>query len=247
MRPAQEAGGAARSGDDRRLTIAIGVMARAPLPGCCKRNLLAAHGPEWVAGLYAAMLRDTLDGLQSVTADDYVVFVAPLDDDDEQTGNAHAFEVLARHVPAPWELVPQEGKDRGACMTHAFGVLFGRGASYALLSDSDAPSAPCDPLVEACADEATRTQVLIGPSDDGGYYVIGMPRAEPRLMHDIPWSTPAVLEVTRVRCREVGLSLRELPHWYDVDEPSDVLRLADELRKNPQRAPRTAQFLVTNA
>ena len=70
---------------------AIGVFAEAPLPGACLTGLLAAHAPEWVAGLYAAMLRDTLDGLLSITADRYVV-LAPDDD--------HA--VLARHAPAPW-------------------------------------------------------------------------------------------------------------------------------------------------
>jgi rSAM/selenodomain-associated transferase 1 len=219
-------------------TTAVAVLARAPLPGRCKKGLLAAHGPEWVAGLVAAMLRDTLDGLQAVSAEHYLVFVAPIDD---------AFEVLARHVPAPWELLPQEGADRGAQMEHAFGVMFARGASYALLAASDAPSLPTDPLTEALSEEATRRVILVGPSEDGGCYLIGMPRIEPRLLHDIPWSTPAVMEIMRARCREQALPLRELPPWYDVDEPSDVARLLEELRKHPERAPRTAQFLVTSA
>jgi glycosyltransferase A (GT-A) superfamily protein (DUF2064 family) len=74
-----------------------------------------------------------------------------------------------------------------------------------------------------------------------------MSRVEPTLLRDIPWSTPAVLETTRLRCRELGLTVRELPEWYGVDEPSDVLALLDEMRTNPERAPRTAQFLVKNA
>lgn len=228
-------------------TSAVGVIAQAPLPGRCKETLLAAHSAEWVAGLYAAMLRDTLDGLQSVDAEHYLVFVAPVDEGDEETGSALAFEVLARHVPAPWELLPQQGDDLGARLENAFGVMFGRGVSYALLAVSDAPSVPTAPLAEALSNEATRNEILVGPSDDGGYYVIGMPRLEPRLMRDIPWSTPAVMETTRARCRGLGLTLRELPPWYDVDEPSDVLRLLEELRKHPERAPRTAQFLVTKA
>jgi uncharacterized protein len=233
---------------------AIGVMARAPLPGRCKTRLLAAHGAEWVADLYAAMLRDTLDGLQSVTADEYVVFVAPVpaapgEEADEDARTKLAFDVLARHVPAPWELVAQQGEDLGARVEHAFGVMFERGASYALLSGSDAPSFPTEPLAEAFADEALATQreVLVGPSEDGGYYAIGMARLEPRLVRDIPWSTPAVMETTRLRCTELGLPLRELPKWYDVDEPSDVMKLLDEVRKHPERAPRTAQFFARNA
>lgn len=245
------------------MKTAIGVMARAPLPGRCKTRLLAAHSPEWVAGLYAAMLRDTLDGLQSVQADDYFVFVAPVPPSveeeeregpggDDEARTKLAFEVLARHVPAPWQLVaqsggPLRGDDLGARVEHALGIMFERGAGYALLSSSDAPSFPPAPLAEAFADEATHGQVLIGPSDDGGYYVIGMSRLEPRLLRDIPWSTPAVMETTRLRCKELGLTIRELPRWYDVDQPSDVLRLVDELRKEPELAPRTAQFLVMNA
>lgn len=225
------------------MKTAIGVMATAPLPGKCKPRLLAAHSPQWVTGLYAAMLRDCLDGLQSVDADDYVVFVAPGEGEEE---TKHALEVLGRHVPAPWQLVVQEGAGLGERAAHALGAMFTRGAEYALLSASDAPSFPPKPLTDGLAAAAEAGEVLVGPSEDGGYYVIGMAKLEPRLLEDIPWSTPAVMETTRLRCREVGLTLRELPAWYDVDEPSDVLRLIEELRKQPELAPRTAQFLVTN-
>ena len=159
--------------------IAIGVLARAPLPGRCKTRLLAVHGAEWVSGLYAAMLRDTLDGLQALSADAYLVFVAPPEGEGGGPGVLAgkdqmelALSVLARHVHAPWELVPHEGEDeRSARVRHAFRSMFARGAEYALLAGSDAPSFPTEPLEEALADEATKSQVLIGPSEDGGYYV----------------------------------------------------------------------------
>jgi len=233
---------------------AIGVLARAPVAGRCKTRLLAAHPAEWVAGLYAAMLRDTLDGLQSIDADEYVVFVAPVppapgEEDDEEARARLAIDVLTRHVPSPWTIVAQSTGDAGARLEHAFGVMFDRGAKYALLSGSDAPSVPTEPLAEQFADDtlATNGDVLVGPREDGGYYAIGMARTEPRLVRDMPWSTPAVMETTRLRCRELGLTLRELPKWYAVEEPSDVLTLLDEMRTNPERAPRTAQFLVKNA
>jgi glycosyltransferase A (GT-A) superfamily protein (DUF2064 family) len=234
---------------------AIGVLAGAPVAGRCKTSLLAAHPAEWVAGLYAAMLRDTLDGLQSVDADDYVVFVAPLppapgEEDDEEARTRLALDVMTRHVPSPWVLVAtrQSADDVGARIEHALGQMFERGAEYALVAGSDAPSVPTEPLAEQFADAtlATNGDVLIGPSEDGGYYAIGMARREPRLFCDMPWRTPAVMETTRIRCRELGLTLRELPKWYGVDEPSDVLKLLDEMRTNPERAPRTAQFLIKN-
>lgn len=237
------------------MSQAIGVMAQAPIPGRCKTELLAAHGAEWVAGLCSAMLRDTLDGLQSVTADDYFVFLAPVprlpgEDTDDEVLAQLAIDVLGRHVPAPWELVAQTGADQGALVEHAFTTMFARGATYALLAAGDAPSVPTEPIAEAVANATRATargEVLIGPSEDGGYYVIGMSENEPRLVRDIPWSTPAILDTTRLRCREAGLTIRELPKWYGVREPSDVLKLLDEVRKHPERAPRTAQFLVMQA
>jgi rSAM/selenodomain-associated transferase 1 len=233
---------------------AIGVMARAPLPGRCKARLLAAHSADWVAGLYAAMLRDTLDGLQSVAADAYLVFVEPVEampgeDTDDEVLTKLAFDVLGRHVPVPWELVLQQGADQGARMEQALTAMFDRGATYALLAGSDAPSFPTEPLAALFAEDglANPGEVLLGPSEGGGYYLIGMSRVEPRLVRDIPWSTPAIMDATRLRCRELGLTIRELPRWYDVEEPSDVMKLLDEVRKHPERAPRTAQFLVMHA
>lgn len=218
----------------------IGVLARAPVPEACRPSLLAAHPPHWVAGLDAAMLRDTLDGLLSVTADEYLVFAAPLE------GEKTSLEILARHVPAPWELVAQTDGDLGARMDHAFGLMFDRGATYALLVEADAPSLPTEPIEEALADDANRAGVLVGPTEDGAFYALGMPKPEPAIVRDLPWGTPAVLETTRLRCKAAGLALAELPRWYDVDDPTDVLTLIDELRKHPERAPRTAQFIVTS-
>lgn len=234
------------------MKTAIGVLAEAPVSGRCKASLLAAHSAEWVTGLYAAMLRDTLDGLQAVPADEYLVFAAPVpagpgEDTTDDARTQAALDVLARHVPSPWQLVAHDGGEIGLRTGAALATMFERGASYALLSGSDAPSFPTEPLIEALADPSTHAQILIGPREDGGYHLIGMARLEPRLLHEIPWGTPAVMETTRLRCREAGLGLRELPDGYDVDEPSDVLRLLDEMRSHPERAPRTAQFLTKNA
>ena len=220
----------------RAVTLAIGVFVQPPLPGACKPRLLAAHSAEWVAGLYAAMLRDTLDGLQLVDAAHYVVISEPV-----------AHDVLARHVPAPWDLVFEEGEERAARIERALGHLFARGASYALLCAGDAPSAPTEPLLAAIDGARERGAILVGPSEDGGALVLGMPRLIPRLVHDIPWGTPAVVDTMRLRSRELALPFEELPASYDVDEPSDVMRIIEELRKHPERAPRTAHYLVTRA
>jgi uncharacterized protein len=243
---------------------AIGVMAEAPIPGRCRTKLLAAYGPEWVAGLYAAMLRDTLDGLQSVDADHYLVFADEAPDGDE------ARAVLARHVPRPWEIVTRRAASPSEAAESAVAELLARAGEggVAVLSASDAPSFPTAPLEEALAalgaptggfeqraltggaerrpitGGAERRPIIVGPSDDGGAVLVAAAGLEPRMFRDLPWGTPAVMPMLRVR---LGSALQELPTWYDVDEPSDVLRLYAELRKAPELAPRTAQFLVTRS
>jgi glycosyltransferase A (GT-A) superfamily protein (DUF2064 family) len=219
---------------------AVGVLARAPAEGRIASRLLAAHSPRWVAGLYAAMLRDTLDGLQSLDAARYVVFVAPLPGDADASA---AIEIVARHAPAPWEVVAQTGADVGARMTNAIATLCA-GGTRAVLVAADAPSLPTEPIAKALANG---DDVVLGPGKDGTYWLVALRAPEPRLFSEMPWKTPALLDATRARAREVGLSVRELDPWYRVDDPGDVLDLIEELRRHPERAPRTAQFMVTHA
>jgi glycosyltransferase A (GT-A) superfamily protein (DUF2064 family) len=102
----------------------VGVLAEPPLPGECKKSLLAAHGADWVAGFYAAMLRDVLDGAQAIAADDYVVLATA------------GVDALERQVPVPWRVVAQPDGDRGSRIAHAFATL----GKPAALFTGDAPS-----------------------------------------------------------------------------------------------------------
>jgi glycosyltransferase A (GT-A) superfamily protein (DUF2064 family) len=209
--------------------VAIGVFAQAPVPGRCKRRLLAAHPADWVAQLHAAMLRDTLDGLQAIDAVTYTVFA--IDDAD----------ALARHVHAPWS-IESPAPDVAAAL-----ASLAQAADIALVATPDAPTAPTAPLVASLAELAGPRAALLAPTDQGGAFLFAANHAiDARVFQKLPWRTPAFAETIRVRCRELALPLRETPPWYTVDEPSDVLRLLDEIRKHPERAPRTAQFLVKN-
>lgn len=205
----------------------VGVLAEPPVPGECKQGLLAAHGADWVAGFYAAMLRDVLDGAQAIAADDYVVFA---------TGG---IEALERQVPVPWRVVAQPDVERGSRIAHAFALLGER----TVLFTGDAPSFDVEPLLGLLEEEGLVTV----PSEAGDIGAIAATRFDPALVRDLPWGTPAVFETLRLRCRELGIDPKEAPPWYTVDHPSDVMRLLDELRKHPERAPRSAQYLVTHA
>lgn len=105
---------------------------------------------------------------------------------------------------------------------------FSRGAGRALIVGTDHPTLPVDRLERAFR-HLSSVDLVLGPSDDGGYYAVGLRReAWPEaadIFRGVPWSTPRVLEVTRARAEALGLSRRELAEWYDVDRPSELERL----------------------
>lgn len=208
----------------------VGVLAEPPLRGECKKGLLAAHEPDWIVGFYSAVLRDVLDGAQAITAEDYVVFATS------------GIDALERQVPVPWRVVAQPDVEHGSRIAHAFASLGER----TVLFTADAPSFDVGPLATALEEELPEGALVVVPSESGEICALVSSRFDPALVRDLPWGTPAVIETLRVRCREHGVTLREVPAWYTVDEPSDVLRLLDELRKHPDRAPRAAQYLVTH-
>ena len=125
----------------------VGVLAEPPLPGECKKGLLAAHGADWIAGFYDAVLRDVLDGAQSICADEYVVFTT--------SGS----EALERQVPVPWRVVVQPDEERGSRIAHAF-ASFGE---RAVLFTGDAPSFDVDPFARLLEEEG----VVAVPSEGG--------------------------------------------------------------------------------
>jgi rSAM/selenodomain-associated transferase 1 len=223
---------------DRAVTGAtIGVMARAPRAGQCKTRLEPALGPEGAARLYEAMLLDTLCALASAGARRLVVMAAPEND---------GVEVLRAIAPAGRDVVAQRGEGLGSRLANACTDLGGGGAPVVLVA-SDTPTMQVGPLAHALCDFHAPRRVLLGPSDDGGYYLIGLTTAELGVLRDISWSTPAVLRETRARCVELGLAVDELPSSYDVDEPADVERVRRELAEHPERAPRTAAVLAASA
>jgi glycosyltransferase A (GT-A) superfamily protein (DUF2064 family) len=188
------------------------------------------------------MLRDVLDGAQSVTAGEYVVLSTPV------PTPLTALETLARHLPVPWKIVAQpDVENRGARIVHALDLLLER-SNVATLFAADAPSADVGPVASASTAAATtdRRSLTIAPTESGEIGAIVTAARHERLFEGLPWGTPAVVETLRIRCREADVDLRLLPAWHSVDAPSDVLRLLEELRAHPERAPRSAQFFVTH-
>ena len=216
---------------------AVVVFAKAPRPGTVKTRLCPPLSPSAAARLYRCFLLDTLEGVRAIAGVAPVIAYAP------RRARA-SFAAAHRGVL----LVPQTGRDLGARMANVFAHLFARGFEAVVIVGSDSPTLPADHLRAAVRTlQAGGADGVIGPSEDGGYYLIGLRAACPELFAGVPWSTDRVLATTLQKARRVGQTLRSLPAWYDVDTPDDLRRLAAELRHTRVRATRTRALLRTPA
>lgn len=127
-----------------------------------------------------------------------------------------------------WQVQPQCAGDLGQRMRHYFEMSFAAGVDRAVLIGSDSPTLPIA-YVEEAFDHLTQLPVVLGPSDDGGYYLIGLSGKTADIFLAIDWSTSEVWRQTTDRLRAAGQGYYELPRWYDIDTVDDLLRLRDEL------------------
>jgi hypothetical protein len=143
--------------------------------------------------------------------------------------------------------LPASVEGFGRCLLHAVSGLFDRGFSSVCLLNSDSPTLPTSYLRRAAELLAAHgDRVVLGPAEDGGYYLIGMKRPHAHLFTGIAWSTETVAAQTRARAREADIPITELSPWYDVDDADSLSRLRDDLA-DPTRyaypAPHTAARL----
>lgn len=198
------------------MSKALIIFARQPVPGLVKTRLARDVGDETAAQIYRAMLEDTLGVAGGLDEARRMIFWA-------SGADAHSGDI----GDCRFEQFTQAGADLGARMAAAFAQAFETGARHCCIIGSDSPGLPPEFIEQAFAmlqrDEA---DVVFGPCDDGGYYLLGMNRLYPLLFEDIAWSTPLVLETSMRRTRDAGLRFALLPGWYDVDTLADLRRLA---------------------
>ncbi len=189
------------------------VIAKAQRPGLAKTRLAAGVGAERAAELSGAFLRDTI-AFAAPRAERMYVAYAP---DDAR----EAFCSLAPDA----ELFAQRDGDLGARLSHAFESAIARGGRRPVLIGMDSPTLPAHLLTVAQRALAAH-DVVLGPAEDGGYYLIGMNAVQPSLFADIDWSSDTVLSETLARASDAELRVFVLPYWYDIDTARDLDRLA---------------------
>jgi rSAM/selenodomain-associated transferase 1 len=204
------------------------VVAKQPAAGQTKTRLCPPLSSEAAAALYACFLRDTLDVMRQVPDVGRGIVYLP-----EAAGDY--FSALAPDM----QLSLQQGSDLGERLDHLLTAALEAGASQAVVMDSDSPTLPADYLVQAFAALAGPSDVVLGPCEDGGYYLIGLKCPQPRLLRDVQMSTPTVVRDTLVLAEQLGLKVTLLPTWYDVDTVAELDRLRAELNVAP---PHTARY-----
>ncbi len=203
------------------------VVAKRPAAGQTKTRLCPPLSSNAAAALYACFLRDTLDVMRQVPNVERGIVFLP-----ESAHNY--FSSLAPDM----QLSLQQGDDLGARLDHLLTVALEAGASQAVVMDSDSPTLPAEYLVQAFDALDGPHDVVLGPCEDGGYYLIGMKRPQPRLLRDVQMSTPHVLRDTLALAEQLGLKIALLPTWYDVDTVAELERLRAELRDAPAHVAR---------
>jgi len=199
--------------------VAVAIMAKAPRPGTVKTRLCPPLLAKEAAALYRCFLLDKITAVGALADAQPVIAYTPDD--------AHAeFDDLA----PGFSLVAQQGPDLGARLHSTLATLLGAGHAGAIAVDSDTPTLPGDFLQQAvhCLSRPG-PDVVLGPTEDGGYYLIGVRREHRELFDDVPWSTSDVLDITLRRAAKAGLRAVCLPAWFDVDTPADLARLRTAL------------------
>jgi rSAM/selenodomain-associated transferase 1 len=211
-------------------------MAKAPRPGTVKTRLCPPLSAADAAALYRCFLRDKIAAVGALAGAQPVIAYTP---DDARA----ELETLA----PGFSLVAQQGPDLGARLVSMLAGLLDAGHLGAIAVDSDTPTLPGAFLQQAvhCLSQAG-PDVVLGPTEDGGYYLIGVRRAHRELFDAVPWSTSEVLAVTLRRAADAGLKTACLPSWFDVDTPDDLERLRTSLEDgDATSAPDTRRLLAS--
>ena len=237
-----------RAAKNFRGCFALALMTKAPRAGQVKTRLVPPLTNEEAAHLNRCFLQDTGAAI-SVCCSGLTVpgpgrpivrsvaVYTPVGSESDYT------DIL----PDDFSLLPQRGKDFGERLYLAAEDLFKCGFDAVCLIDSDSPTVPAENFAQAVKLlSLPGDRIILGPCDDGGYYLIGLKRLHREVFERIDWSTERVFEQTRQRATQIGIRVHELPRGFDVDDRATLHRLCDELLGENARdsvAPQTQEFL----
>jgi rSAM/selenodomain-associated transferase 1 len=207
------------------------IMAKAPRLGAVKTRLVPNLSPQAVIDFYRCLLEDTLMLARSLNGIE-VAITCPESDVNE----------LAKFAGSGTSVVAQKGEGLAAGLTSVFAHFAAAQQRRIIAFNSDSPHLPHSVLEDAFETLAVH-DIVVGPTHDGGYYLVGAKASHPTLFANDGMGTSSALDRLLARTHALQLSVGMATPFYDVDVADDLTRLAAELRPAPARAPRTAQWL----
>lgn len=207
------------------------IMAKAPKPGAVKTRLAPGLSPDTVTDFYCCLLDDTLALARSLSNVE-VAIMCPSPDVDE----------LKQLAGNETSIVAQRGEGLAAGLTSVFAHFAESGRRRTIAFNSDSPHLPRS-VLETAFETLAAHDLVVGPTHDGGYYLVGAKASHPALFANDAMGTSSALEKLLSHARTLELSVGFAVPSYDIDVPDDLTRLAEELRLAPARAPRTAAWL----
>jgi hypothetical protein len=210
-------------------------MTKVPVAGAVKTRLQTVLSPDECAALSAAFLLDAVKKAESIGGKTIIAF-SPFVQRDR----------LENILPNRYLLVEQKGADLGEKMFTAFELAFAQKADSVVMIGTDSPTFSPDYIEQAFEFLELNSDAVLGKTEDGGFYLIGLRRLDPRIFQNVKWSSAGVFEQVRENIMNLEWHLREVPSWYDVDVPDDLRQLKEELLHSEnarKRAPNTFECL----
>ena len=209
------------------------LFVKAPVRGHVKTRLAESLGAAVVAALYRCFVGDSVRKITALGLPLHIFYDPPGSE-----------SIMRNWLGDDRIYVPQNGDGLGERMGQAFQHVFNAGMKRAILTGTDLPDLPGEMIAQALS-ALDDHEAVIGPSKDGGYYLIGFQSRAfiPAVFDSIPWSSEAVFQTTMNRLAHSGLSVHQIPEWRDIDTHDNLLDLIESLKKQPERAPETAAYL----
>jgi rSAM/selenodomain-associated transferase 1 len=221
---------------------ALVVMLKVPVAGQVKTRLVPLLTEKDAARLYRRFIQDTFNCINILNGIDIIAAYTP----------KNLKLRVKKIVPAGTVIIPQKGKDLGQRLSNIFSELFSFGYKKIAIIGSDSPDLPIGYIKKSFTLLKGKTELVLGPAQDGGYYLIAMSnllsplgtdlKSVPKggwgafageIFQDIPWSTDAVFKKTMEKAKKAGLKAAILPKWYDVDDADSLKVLRNSLKISP--------------
>ena len=193
------------------MSTSLIIFAKSPIPGKVKTRLTPCITPTEAAELYKAFIIDIIGNTHKLKCERVTIAYTPSNEE------ATFHSICGQSV----DYLPQKGHDLGERMKNAFKHSFDKGSKRTVIIGTDSPTLPSS-YIQKAFDALKEVSVTIGPTLDGGYYLIGLSEQNDAIFDGIDWSTSKVLGQTLTRIQVVNKQLYVLPPWYDVDTPDNL-------------------------